>query len=153
MKKYILAAACAAFLFSCKEKTAEISEFAWLEGKWTGMQEGAEFFELWQPASGDKMHGLGGGVMNNDTIFSEEVSIEKREDGLYYTANVSENGAPVSFKFTGYKQDSAVFENPEHDFPQRIVYFKGPADKLYACIDGKQKGAYNKVEFSFTKAK
>ena len=30
----------------------------------------------------------------------------------------------------------AVFENPQHDFPKRIIYRKGADDSLTASIDG-----------------
>ena len=30
----------------------------------------------------------------------------------------------------------AVFENPQHDFPKRIIYRKGEADSLTASVDG-----------------
>ncbi len=137
--------------FGCKDKNVELSDFSWLSGKWSGMQDETQFSEIWKSAEGNSMSGRGIAIANNDTVFSENIRLEQRGDDLFYTVNVSgEDG--VDFKFSGYKNDSAVFENPEHDFPQRIVYFhKG--DELYACIDGKQEGAYNKMEFSFQKVK
>lgn len=36
-------------------------------------------------------------------------------------------------------KDKAVFENPEHDFPQRILYWRDGAN-LCARIEGTQKG-------------
>ncbi|MFL5765409.1 MAG: DUF6265 family protein [Bacteroidia bacterium] len=139
-------------LCSCSKKQ-EWGEYTWLEGKWTGTTDGTVFFEEWQPLDGKAMHGIGGAIVGNDTVFSEQVSIEEREDGFYYIAAVQENKAPVSFKFTGYKNDSMVFENPQHDFPQRIVYFRRPDGTVYACVDGKNFGKYNREEFNLSKLK
>jgi hypothetical protein len=33
-----------------------------------------------------------------------------------------------------------VFENPQHDFPQRIIYKRDGADGLKARIEGESKG-------------
>lgn len=140
-------------MISCNNKKPGISEFSWLEGKWAGTMQGTEFFEEWQAIKGNGMDGKGGAVLGEDTVFSEKIKIEQKGKDVFYTATVSENGRPVDFKFTGYKSDSIVFENPEHDFPQRVVYFRHPDGKLYACIDGKKSGAYSRLEFSFVKAK
>jgi hypothetical protein len=153
MKKAILFIGVAMIVVSCSNKKNNISDFSWLSGKWSGIVNGSEFFEAWQPLQGNLLSGMGGAVMNNDTVFSEKIRIEQRGEDIFYTATVSENGGPVDFKFTGYKSDSLVFENQEHDFPQRVVYFKHSNDKLYACIDGKKSGVYSRMEFSLLKAK
>jgi hypothetical protein len=117
-------------LFSCGNKKASIEDFTWIEGKWNGTTGEMNFFEDWQPLAGKVLNGRGGAFVGTDTVFSEKVRIEEREDGVYYVATVKENSAPVDFKFTGYNKDSIVFENPAHDFPQRVIYFRGSAGKL-----------------------
>ncbi len=130
-----------------------ISDFSWLQGKWEGTADGMNFFEEWKPISGNVMNGKGGAISGTDTVFSEKINIEQRGDEIFYIPDVKENAGPVDFKFTGIKADSIVFENPKHDFPQRILYFRLPSDKLYACIDGLEKGKYKRIEFSYQKAK
>ncbi|HLC83415.1 MAG TPA: DUF6265 family protein [Bacteroidia bacterium] len=151
MKKIIFFAFCL-LSFSCGNKTVGIADFTWLQGKWMGTSEGMDFFEQWKPLQGNLLDGQGGAVSGKDTVFSEKIKIEQRGEDVFYTANVQENGGPVDFKFTGYKQDSIVFENPKHDFPQRLVYFRLPNNKLYACIDGLKAGKYSRMEFSYQKA-
>lgn len=153
MKKPFLLIAVISMMISCRDEKPSISDFAWLQGKWVGTTDGTDFFEVWQPASGKLMTGKGIGVSDADTLFSEKIQIEQRADELFYTASVSENAGPVDFKFTGYMDDSIIFENPQHDFPQRVIYYRLPNDKLYVCIDGKDKNAYSKIEFSFQKSK
>lgn len=138
--------------FSCSNKKPVIADFTWIEGKWTGSSEGMEFFEQWKPLQGNLLEGQGGAISGSDTVFSEKIKIEQRGEEIFYIPNVPENGGPVDFKFTGYKKDSIVFENPKHDFPQRVVYFRLPNNKLYACIDGLKAGKYSRIEFSYQKA-
>ncbi len=152
MKKILFILFCIS-LFSCGNKKIAISDFVWLQGKWAGTDGGMDFFEDWDSLNGNSMSGQGGAISGTDTVFSEKLKLEQRGEELFYIPNVKENGGSVDFKFSGYKNDSIVFENPAHDFPQRIVYFKLPDNKLYACIDGLNAGKYQKMEFAYQKAK
>jgi len=153
MKKLLLLSAATLFLFSCKGNKKDLSQFSWLQGKWEGTADDEQIAEQWQPINGNTMSGSGWAIAGQDTVFKEQMTIEQRGEDIFYIAMVAENGGPVDFKYTGEKNDSIVFENPQHDFPQRVVYFKQGAEKLYACIDGLIKGSYAKMEFSYTKAK
>jgi hypothetical protein len=46
-------------------------------------------------------------------------------------------------------ENRAVFENLEHDFPQRIVYWR-QGDRLGASIEGETPEGRSVVEWSFT---
>ena len=138
-------------LFSCGNKKNSISDFSWLEGKWVGAADDMSFFEQWSKLQGNAMNGFGGAVSGKDTVFTEKIKIEERVDGIFYIPTVQENGGSVDFKFTGTKNDTVIFENPLHNFPQRILYLKLPNNKLYACIDGLEKGRYKRIEFSYQK--
>lgn len=152
MKKIFFLLFCIS-IFSCGNKKVAISDFSWLEGKWTGTAGQMNFFEEWSSLNGNCMTGKGGAISGGDTVFSESIKIEQRGEDVFYIPSVKENGGAVDFKFTGYKSDSIVFENPQHDFPQRIVYFRLPDNKLYACIDGLNAGKYDRIEFSYQKTK
>ncbi len=151
MKYIIIFLLTSLFSFACSEKKIAISDLAWLQGKWIGSSDGLNFFEEWQPLQGNVLEGRGGGVSGLDTVFSEKIKIEQRGADLFYVPSVTENGGPVDFKFVENKADSLVFENLKHDFPQRVVYFRLPGDKLYACIDGLEAGKYKRIEFSYQK--
>lgn len=152
MKKIIFLLFCLS-LFSCGNKKVTVSDFAWLEGKWKGVEDGMISFEEWKPLQGKLLEGEGGSISGSDTVFYEFIKIEQRGEDLFYTVSVEGSSEIVDFKFTGYKNDSIIFENLKHDFPQRIVYFRLPDSKLYACVDGLNAGKYSKIEFSFQKTK
>ncbi|MDF2435758.1 MAG: hypothetical protein K0Q95_134 [Bacteroidota bacterium] len=141
-----------AVIASSCEKKAELSSFAWLEGKWVGRYDSASAFEQWKITGEKSMHGAGGVLSGKDTVMVERISIEERSEGLFYMASVDGNPKAAEFKFSGFKNDTAVFENPQHDFPQRILYIKNGEDTFYACVDGKYKGKYIREEFNYKKA-
>jgi hypothetical protein len=142
-----------ALLFSCSAPKNNVEDFDWLQGQWIGASGEMKLFENWEPLKDNALKGEGGGYVGADTAFCEAIKIEQRGDTLFYVVSVKGSNELVDFKFTGYKMDSAVFENPLHDFPQRILYFQLPNNKLYACIDGLNAGKYERVEFFYEKVK
>jgi len=139
------------FLFACNTPDNVVS-FKWLEGKWEGkINDSISIFEQWSASTSDILNGTGGMCVLNDTVFSENISIIKKEGNYFYRAEVRENEKAVDFAYTKTMNDSIVFENTTHDFPQRIVYYYKTANKLYAHIDGIIKGKYRKEIFEYEK--
>jgi hypothetical protein len=48
---------------------------------------------------------------------------------------------------------TVVFENPEHDFPQRVGYKRNGSDALDAWIEGRANGKSRRVDFSYQRAR
>ena len=64
----------------------------------------------------------------------EYLRIVERADGIFYIAQPG--GRPATeFKLTTFDGSVAVFENPQHDFPKRIIYRKNADGSLTASID------------------
>ena len=68
-----------------------------------------------------------------------------------YTSTVEDQNKqqPIAFKMTKAEGNMFVFENPQHDFPKRIVYKLITTDSLHAFIDdgteaGKKQNFYYK---------
>jgi len=139
------------FLFSCNTNNNTVS-FQWLEGKWEGkINDSMLIFEEWNTSNDKILSGTGGMCVKNDTVFAEKIFILKKDNNYYYRAEVKENEQPVDFAYMQTTNDSIVFENTTHDFPQRIVYYYKTAGKLYAHIDGTIKGKYRKEIFEYDK--
>jgi len=60
---------------------------------------------------------------------------------------------PVVFKLTKNSDNEAVFENLQHDFPQRIIYRRESADALFARVEGSEKGVNKAIDFRYKRAK
>ena len=72
-----------------------------------------------------------------------------REDGarLAYEAHPADQAVTV-FHSTVVTESSAVFENLEHDFPQRVGYERN-GDALTAYIEGPMNGQTRRIEFPY----
>ena len=84
--------------------------------------------------------------------FFEFVRIEQRDAALYYIAQ-PHGAAPTEFRATSADGDSVRFENPGHDFPQRIIYARRGSDGLDARIEGEVDGETRVERWSYTKVK
>ena len=63
-------------------------------------------------------------------------------------------GAPVtSFRMVTLEDRRVVFENKEHDFPQRILYWLDAGGALHARIEGRQGGQDLHEEWVWAKAR
>lgn len=102
---------------------AELSSLDWLLGSWqrTGMAAGMSGEEHWRRQA-DVLEGEGRSYRQGELRFQERLRIVNDGGHLYYVADVAGNPAPVRFALVEQGRDSVVFENPKHDFPQRIAY-------------------------------
>lgn len=98
-----------------------IESLAWLSGNWNriGLPEGRAGHERWR-TEGSALVRTGSMRRNGQTVFEEKLRIEADGDGVYYVADVPGNAAPVRFRMVEQSDGTAVFENPDHDFPSRL---------------------------------
>ena len=118
-----------------------IGSLAWMAGSWIDRGENRTVEEYWQAPSGKLMLGLHRDVKASGRTFFEFLRIEEREDGIFYLASPMGREA-TPFKLTDSDgKTMAVFENPDHDFPKKIVYRLDGQDKLCAEVSGTINGA------------
>ena len=60
--------------------------------------------------------------------------------------------AEATFTLLRQSDSETVFENLQHDFPQRIIY-RLEQGKLHARIEGKRNGAIQGIEFPMVRTK
>lgn len=115
---------------------ATISDLAWLAGAWTGTRGSkgqTSIEERWSPPLGGAMLAVSRTVTRERMVAFEFLRIVEREGGLVYVAQPN-GGARTDFALTAFEGTRAVFENPRHDFPQRITYELSPEGNLTASI-------------------
>lgn len=98
----------------------------WLEGKITRSEE------IWGRPGAGMMMGFSRTMRGDRTVEFEYIRIEPRDGVLVYVPTI--RGKETVFKAAKVGANEAVFENPEHDFPQRIIY-RGGGDSLTARIE------------------
>lgn len=118
-----------------------VNDMHWLEGWWQNAAGGI-LFEEWKINADGSLSGTSGLIKDNDTVISETISLAQGADGLMYIPTVKDqnDGQSVPFRLTAAAGDSFIFENPVHDFPDKITYKRVTATLLTATISGKVKG-------------
>lgn len=122
-----------------------------LAGMWEGIQGSGVYHEEWSVQSDDSLKGRAYLLMKGGIRNPEALSIVKENDEIYYVADVSHNSAPVKFRLIGLSGKLFVFENPDHDFPQKITYDLTEPDFLNAVIEAVTDGKLKQVEFRLRK--
>jgi hypothetical protein len=118
-------------------QTATLADVSWIAGDWQTAPGGrAQIEEHWTSVAGGSMMGMGRTVAGDKTVEFEYLRIEQRADGVYYVAHPKARCPGTDFKLTKFSATEAVFENPQHDFPKRVIYRKTGDDSLTASIDG-----------------
>jgi hypothetical protein len=127
----------------------EVADLAWLAGSWIGIEKGLGTEEHWTSPAGGAMVGLHKEVRGEQMTGFEFLRIVKLDDGgIGYVA--SPGGAPpTTFRLTELGARSATFENPEHDFPQRIRYWLDADGILHAQVDALVEGVVRSIEWTW----
>ena len=116
--------------------SADVAALGWLEGSWSATKEGVTSEEHWTSPVGGALVGMHKDVREGRMVSFEFLRIVADERGrVCYLA--SPGGAPpTSFCAIEIGSRRAVFENREHDFPQRILYWIDDVGRLHARIEG-----------------
>jgi hypothetical protein len=117
---------------------SRLDDLAWMAGSWASKDGGKLSEEHWTGAAGGMMLGVHRDLEGGKAAF-EFLRIEERDGKVTYLASpqgrpatpfeLIENGALAS------APQRAVFANPDHDFPQRILYWR-EGESLCAAVEG-----------------
>lgn len=99
---------------------------------------------------GGTMLGMSRTVRGDSLIEFEHLQILDRSGHLTYHAEPS-GQPPADFVASTVTDTLVVFENPEHDFPQRIIYRRRGTDTLVARIEGTRNGQTRGIDFPYTR--
>jgi Domain of unknown function (DUF6265) len=126
-----------------------LNDAAFIAGCWRSERGGRTVDEQWMAPAGSSMLGMSRTVAGGKTSEYEFLQIQQRSDGLYYVAKPS-GQAEASFKLVKHAPGELVFENPAHDFPQRILY-RRTGDTLTARIEGSMNGKARGIDFPYAR--
>lgn len=114
-------------------QTPKLDSLAWMAGHWTLTDGGETSEEVWLPPAGGMMLGLHRDAKGDRGSF-EFMRIAATKNGIVYFAQPS-GRPPTPFTLVESTKGRAVFANPQHDFPKRIIYFLKDA-QLCARVEG-----------------
>ena len=130
----------------------DLSRLSWLEGQWAGTRDGVSTEEQWTAPRGGSLLGLHRDVKAERMISFEFLRIETTKDGAFYFAS-PRSAPPTPFRLVELGDRKVVFENKQHDFPQRILYWLDAAGALHARIEGPQSGKTVGEEWTWTRTR
>ena len=131
---------------------ADVERLGWLEGRWVGEKDGVSMEELWTAPRGGALLGLHSDVKAGRLVSWEFLRIADSGEGLTYFAS-PRSATPTPFRLVEIGERRAVFENRQHDFPQRILYWLDAQGALHARIEGPQGGQTVSEEWVWTRAR
>lgn len=116
-----------------------VAGLEWLAGRWVS-RTGAGFAEeSWTTPAGGAMQGSGRVVEHEHTAFFEFMTIEASDATLVFTAYPNGH-PPTRFTVASQRRGEVVFENRDHDFPNRITYRLEPDGRLFTRAEGTENG-------------
>lgn len=130
---------------------AEIDALAWLAGCWKADGGEAGSGEHWMPLAGGSLLGMGRTVRGGRTVAWEFMRIANTPDGKPAFFAQPSNKPPATFPAIRLSATEVVFENPDKDFPQRVIYRLAAPDRLAASIEGQRDGTSRSIEFPMTR--
>lgn len=113
-----------------------ITRLAWLAGNWRMEKGGRVIDEQWMAPAGGVMLGMARTVAKGKVVEHEFLQIREGPGGdLFYVAQPS-GQREAAFQLKSLTDSEAVFENQQHDFPQKITYTLKPDGLLLAAREG-----------------
>ena len=131
-----------------------IQKAAWLLHKWQNVTAKGTMVEEWKIENDSTYVAEVYFMANNIEKIPAETIILKQEAGeLLYIPTVRDQnaGKAVTFRLTSSSDNQLIFENPAHDFPQKISYTRINSDSIVAEISGIADGKLRSAKFPMSK--
>jgi hypothetical protein len=144
-------------IFSCKNSEInekdKIKSAKWLLGKWETKTADGNLSESWKQLNDSTFQGQSLFIKGKDTLHFESIKLQQIGEELIYNATIKgqNEDKAVAFKMTIGTAKEMIFENPKHDYPQKIIYTQIKKDSLVASISGVQLGKPSSEKFGMNK--
>jgi hypothetical protein len=132
--------------FSFSASAATLADLSWLSGCWRSEGNDPQMIEHWMKPAGNQMLGMNHTVAGGKTRAFEFMRIVQEENGEIFFYAAPSGQKEARFRLILVADGEARFENPQHDFPQRIIY-RRDGDQLLGRIEGTRGGKERAVDF------
>jgi len=117
----------------------DLTDLAFLSGCWEGnfqsRQSSGTIEEFYTTPSQNVMLGTTRYILDGRTVQYEFTAILQDSSGIFLRPYPGGTRSPHDFHLTQIEGQRAVFENPEHDYPKRILYWSTGEGSRVARID------------------
>lgn len=139
----------AALLLAPAAHAQTLEDLHWLKGCWRTQGDGP-ITEVWSAPPMPALVGYSYTTRNGQIRDWEQTRIEMIDGAPTFVA-MPRGGTPVQFRLVDLvtvddPPDTALFENPEHDYPQRLLYVR-QGNALTATISRSDGG--NPITFNY----
>jgi hypothetical protein len=148
MKRLMLLVTIFVWVSSAGAQTTSIKDVAWLHGCWELRDGDRVVEERWMPPRAGSMLGVGRTTRGDKLVEHEYVVLSERDGRLAYEAHPS-GQATATFMSRPISGREVVFEDPAHDFPQRVGYRSTGPGQLLAWVEGASAGRPRRIEFAY----
>jgi hypothetical protein len=128
---------------------AEIDKLTFLAGCWSGPGT----FEMWMKPEAGSVMGMGRTVRNGKVAGTEYFFVSEQTGAIVLNVQQRLAAKTTEFRVKEITASSVTFENPEHDFPQRIVYRTTGPGTLLGRIEGVEKGKERAFDYPMQRAR
>ena len=135
-------------LAAAPASAGQLDSLRFMAGSWAGGGDTDREEEHWTAPRGGMMVGMHRDLRGGKAKSFEFFRIEEREDGLWYLTQ-PRGQAATAFKAKEVSANRVVFENLEHDFPQRVIYWREKPGELRARIEGDVKGKLEGAQWTW----
>lgn len=154
MKKLFLGFILFTVVASASAQKASLKSFDFMLGKWEMKTKSGKIVERWQLHK-DSLTGQSHRFKDTgDSVLTESIVLKKikGEWNFCVTGYEKNNQGTTHFKLISSPNNTFIFENKQHDFPQQIVYQNKGKAELLAWIEGDMGGKHRKIDFPYKRA-
>lgn len=134
---------------SAQPANSEVDQLEWLQGSWSMESGGRRIEEHWIAPRGGTMFGVNRTISKGRTVAFEYMRIQQQEDKVVFFASPGGRCPATRFTMVSASANSVTFENPDHDFPQRVIYRRTTDGHLQGRIEGKVNGEPRSSDWIF----
>lgn len=128
-----------------------VQDLAWLSGCWESVNGDPGSGETWTRPAGGTLLGLSRTVKEGKTVAHELMQIRETAPGRIVFIALPSGQTETTFPLVRLAGQEVVFENPGHDFPQRVIY-RREKNLLTGRIEGVENGREKAFDFPLKKA-
>ena len=113
-----------------------LAGLAFMAGCWRSGEGERYFEEIYTRPTANLMLGLSIAVRDGRAVGHELTRVAAEDGKVVMTPYPEGERSPHGFVLTSLREDEAIFEAPEHDYPKRIHYRRNADGSRWARIDG-----------------
>lgn len=132
-----------------KKAQKSLGQFDFLLGNWEMKSAEGKTTEEWIKGKNSLNGKSYKHNLNGESVLLETVVIKKINGSFYFCVTGAGNKDRVDFKLISADDSKLVFENKQHDFPQRIVYENKGKKEMFAYIEAVINGKETMIAFPY----